>query len=76
MWTKRDELIRCKKCALHVSPFEPAVSADELLLHAGVANTSDEKCRDYEHASHTPNEKKMSHRANYEWRSRSKKIYA
>jgi hypothetical protein len=49
-------LIRGKKCALHVSPLEPAVSADELLLHAGVANTTDEKCRDYEHASHTPNE--------------------
>ena len=58
---ERDELIRGKKCARYVSPFEPAVSADELLLHAGVANTTDEKCRDYEHASHTPNEIEIGH---------------
>jgi hypothetical protein len=57
---ERDELIPSKKCAVHVSPFESAMSAYGLLLHAGVANTTDEECRDYEHASHTPNENKMS----------------
>jgi len=50
--TERDELVRGKKCALHVSPFEPAIAADELLLQTGVANTTYQKCDDYEHASH------------------------
>ena len=54
-----DYLASEHQIASDVCAFESAMAADEFLPETTVANASDQKTREYDHTSHTPNENKL-----------------